>query len=146
MKFSSVFNGFWLTVAAFLLDFGVLCKHFGTVTQCSVDPTVPVLLTAKMINNRLRLRSLGLSRSFCIPINMFGLILKSDLRWTPGFLHPSFCTPYFGPNFFKVPEPKKYQVYQIFLISGCRSTGRVEDGQKIDKNFWREYKQQNNNS
>ena len=29
------------------MDFGALCKHFGTVTQCSVDPTVPVLLTAK---------------------------------------------------------------------------------------------------
>ena len=29
-----------------LMNFGILCKHFGTVTQCSVDPTVPVLLTA----------------------------------------------------------------------------------------------------
>ena len=29
------------------MDFGILCKHFGTVTQCSVNPTVPVLLTAK---------------------------------------------------------------------------------------------------
>ena len=24
----------------------------------------------------------------------------------PGFLHPDFCNPYFGP-FFKVPDPKK---------------------------------------
>ena len=28
-----------------LMNFGILCKHFGTVTQCSVYPTVPVLLT-----------------------------------------------------------------------------------------------------
>ncbi len=28
------------------MNFGILCKHFGTVTQCLVDPTVPVLLTA----------------------------------------------------------------------------------------------------
>ena len=29
------------------LNFGILSKYFGTVTQCSVDPTVPVLFTAK---------------------------------------------------------------------------------------------------
>ena len=29
------------------LNFEILCKHFGTVPQCSVDPTVPVLLTTK---------------------------------------------------------------------------------------------------
>ena len=31
----------------FLMNFGILCKYFGTVTQCLVDPTDPVLLTAK---------------------------------------------------------------------------------------------------
>ena len=56
LSYLSVFNGFWWTFAEFLMDFGVLCKHFGIVTQCLVDPTVPVLLTAKMINNRLRLK------------------------------------------------------------------------------------------
>ena len=35
----------------------------------------------KQINNRLR--SLGLIRSFCRPINMCGLILKINNRWTP---------------------------------------------------------------
>ena len=36
------------TFAEFLLNFGILLyKPFGTGTQCSVDPTVPVLLTAK---------------------------------------------------------------------------------------------------
>ena len=25
----------------------------------------------------------------------------------PVFLHPAFCTPYFGPDFLKVPDPKK---------------------------------------
>ena len=34
------------------------------------------------MNNRLRLWSLGLSQSFCRPINMFDLILKIDLRQT----------------------------------------------------------------
>ena len=33
-----------------LLNFGNLRKHFGTVTQCSVDPTMPVLLTAKPLH------------------------------------------------------------------------------------------------
>ena len=23
------------------MNFGILCAHFGTVTQCSVEPTVP---------------------------------------------------------------------------------------------------------
>ena len=41
IKVSSVFN-------RFLMNFGILCKQFGTVTQCSVNPTVPVLLTAKL--------------------------------------------------------------------------------------------------
>ena len=27
--------------------FGILCEHFGTVTQCSVDPTVPLSETLK---------------------------------------------------------------------------------------------------
>ena len=25
---------------AIVMNFGILCKHFGTVTQCSVEPTV----------------------------------------------------------------------------------------------------------
>jgi hypothetical protein len=29
------------------MNFVILCKHFGTVTQCSVNPTVPVLFTEK---------------------------------------------------------------------------------------------------
>ena len=47
MQLSSVFKGFWWNFAEFLMNLGILCKHFGTVTQCSVDPTLPVLLTAK---------------------------------------------------------------------------------------------------
>ena len=31
----------------FKLIFGILCEHFGTVTQCSVDPTVPLSETLK---------------------------------------------------------------------------------------------------
>ena len=52
-EFSSVFNGFWWTFAEFLMDFGIynviVSAHFGTVTQCSVDPTVPVLFTANLL-------------------------------------------------------------------------------------------------
>ena len=40
----SVFMGF----DKFLLNLGILCKHSCTVIQCSVNPTVPVLLTAKL--------------------------------------------------------------------------------------------------
>ena len=43
MNFSSVINGFVLI----FMNFGILCEHFGTVTQCLVEPTMPVLLTAK---------------------------------------------------------------------------------------------------
>ena len=42
-----IFNGFWWTFAEFWMAIGIICKHFGTVTQCSVHRTVPVLLTAK---------------------------------------------------------------------------------------------------
>lgn len=31
----------------FSMIFGILCEHFGTVTQCSVDPTVPLSETLK---------------------------------------------------------------------------------------------------
>ena len=41
MNFSSVINGVWWTLAECLMNFGILCAHFGTVTQCSVEPTVP---------------------------------------------------------------------------------------------------------
>ena len=41
MNFSSVINGVWWTLAEFLMNFGILCAHFGTVTQCSVEPKVP---------------------------------------------------------------------------------------------------------
>ena len=37
-----------------LLNFGILCKHFGTVTQSLVIPTVPVLLTAKPLETSLK--------------------------------------------------------------------------------------------
>ena len=35
--------------AEFLMNFRILCKHFGTATQRSVDPRVPVLLTTKSL-------------------------------------------------------------------------------------------------
>ena len=63
MNFLSVFNGFWWTLAEFLMNFGLLCKHFGIVTQCSVDPSVPVLLTAKPLRNLIfgrHLRKIGI--------------------------------------------------------------------------------------
>ena len=47
MKLSSVFHGFWWIFANFSMIFGILCEHFGTVTQCSVDPTVPLSETLK---------------------------------------------------------------------------------------------------
>ena len=40
----------------------------------------------KSINNRNWLQFLGLSWSFCRPINIFHLILKINNRWTPGKL------------------------------------------------------------
>ena len=46
-----------------LLNFGILCKHFGTVPQCLVDPTVPDLLTAKSLEtSRKNLRNLIFGR------------------------------------------------------------------------------------
>ena len=41
----------------------ILYKHFGTVTQCSIVPTVPVLLTAKPLETsqkRGHLRKIGI--------------------------------------------------------------------------------------
>ena len=43
----STFYQFLICFNELSLNFGILCKHFGTVTQCSVEPTVSVLLTAK---------------------------------------------------------------------------------------------------
>ncbi len=45
MKFHQFLVGF----DELLLNFGILCAHFGTVTQCSVNPTVRVLFTAKAL-------------------------------------------------------------------------------------------------
>ena len=39
MKFSQVFNGFWWFLNNFSMNFGILSAHFGTETQCSVDPS-----------------------------------------------------------------------------------------------------------
>ena len=42
MGFDERFSEIWM-------NFGGLRKHFGFVTQYLVDPTVPVLLTAKLL-------------------------------------------------------------------------------------------------
>jgi hypothetical protein len=41
MNFSSVISGVWWTLAEFWMNFGILCAHFSTVTQCLVEPKVP---------------------------------------------------------------------------------------------------------
>ena len=43
----------YVKIGGILLEFNVSndLSNFGTVTQCSVDPTVPVLLTAKPLRN-----------------------------------------------------------------------------------------------
>ena len=37
-KFSMTFTKFSMILAKFLMIFGISCAHYGTVTQCSVDP------------------------------------------------------------------------------------------------------------
>jgi len=41
MNFSSVINGVWWTLAEFLMNFGILCAHFGTVGSTEHWVTVP---------------------------------------------------------------------------------------------------------
>ena len=38
MKFSLLFSVFWWIFAEFSMIFGISSAHFGTLTQCSVDP------------------------------------------------------------------------------------------------------------
>jgi hypothetical protein len=38
-----------LQACEFLMNFEILPKHFGTVTQCLVDPAVPVMITTKSL-------------------------------------------------------------------------------------------------
>ena len=64
MKLSSVFHGFWWIFANFSMIFGILCEHFGTVTQCSVDPTVPLSETLKKTRNLSKMDFLWISTNF----------------------------------------------------------------------------------
>ena len=56
------------------LNFGILWKQFGTVTQCSFDPTVPVLFTAKPLRNLIfgrHLRKIGICFGNQLVANFF---------------------------------------------------------------------------
>ena len=47
--------------------------------------------------------------------------LQTEKIWSRPWKKSGWC----NLIFFKVPEPKRYQVHLMFLISGCRLTGRV---------------------
>ena len=47
-KLEELWDSILMGVEELSLNYGILCKHFGTVTQCLVNPRVPVLLTAKL--------------------------------------------------------------------------------------------------
>ena len=57
MKFSLLFSGFWWIFAEFSMIFGISSAHFGTLTQCSVDPhsaSSAYLKTSRNISKHLR--------------------------------------------------------------------------------------------
>ena len=89
-----------------LMNFGILCSHFGTVNQCSVEPTVPVPFTTRS--------------NFCRHFRKIGICFGN--RPIVDFFHD------------QIIFLKDYELYTIghSLVPGQTRTGRpIVPGQNI---------------
>ena len=98
-KFSLLFSGFWWIFAEFSMIFGISSAHFGTLTQCSVDPRCASSAYLKTSRNTLKHL-----RNFEKPSESLKKSHKTSRKWI----------------FFEFrPISMNFQMYQIQKQSKC---------------------------